>query len=53
MLPAWAKEHLDALNKAEADKQTKILIPLRTDVRIPLNEQNSYNIGYLFLQRIY
>ena len=49
----WAKEHLDELNKAEAEKQTKVLVPLRTNVRIPLNEPNSYNIGYLFLQKIY
>ena len=49
----WAKEHLDELNKAEAEKQTKVLVLLRTNVRIPLNEPNSYNIGYLFLQKIY
>lgn len=49
----WAKEHLDELNKAEAAKRTKILVPLCTDVRLPLNEPNSYNIGYLFLQKIY
>ena len=49
----WAKEHLDELNKAEAEKQTKVLVPLHTNVWIPLNEPNSYNIGYLFLQKIY
>ena len=50
---AWAKKHLDELNEAEAQKQTKILVPLRTDLQIPLNKPNSYNIGYLFLQKIY
>ncbi|MFR5601602.1 MAG: IS1634 family transposase [Lachnospiraceae bacterium] len=49
----WAKEHLDELNHAETEKQHKVLVPLRTDVLIPLNKQNSYNVGYLFLQKIY
>lgn len=50
---AWAKEHLDELNRAESEKQQKVLIPLRTDAIIPLDRQNSYNVGYLFLQKIY
>jgi transposase len=50
---AWAKEHLDELNHAESEKQQKVLIPLRTDAIIPLDRQNSYNVGYLFLQKIY
>jgi transposase len=49
----WAKEHLDELNRAESEKQQKVLIPLRTDAIIPLDRQNSYNVGYLFLQKIY
>lgn len=49
----WAKEYLDELNQAETEKQHKVLVPLRTDVLISLNKQNSYNIGYLFLQKIY
>ena len=32
----WAKAHLDELNQAEAEKQHKVLVPLRTDVLIPL-----------------
>ena len=49
----WAKAHLDELNQAEAEKQHKVLVPLRTDVLIPFDKQNSYNVGYLFLQKIY
>ena len=49
----WAKNHLDELNRAESEKQTKILIPFHTDTLLPLNKQNSYNIGYLFLQKLY
>ena len=49
----WAKAHLDELNQAEAEKQHKVLVPLRTDILIPFDKQNSYNVGYLFLQKIY
>ena len=49
----WAKAHLDELNQAEAEKQQKVLVPLRTDILIPFDKQNSYNVGYLFLQKIY
>ena len=50
---AWAKQHLDELNKNEAEKQKKVLVPLRIDTLIPLDRQNSFNVGYLFLQKIY
>lgn len=49
----WAKARLDEFNQAEAEKQHKVLVPLRTDVLIPFDKQNSYNVGYLFLQKIY
>lgn len=49
----WAKNHLDELNQAQAENQHKVLVPLRTDVLIPFDKQNSYNVGYLFLQKIY
>ena len=49
----WAKAHLDELNRVESEKQTKILVPFHTDTLLPLNKQNSYNIGYLFLQKLY
>ena len=50
---AWAEEYIKGLNEAEAAKDHSVLIKLNTDILIPLDEQMSYNIGYLFLQRIY
>ena len=50
---AWAKAYVDKMNKDEKDKLHKVLIPYYTDKRINLNEQNSFNIGYLFLKQIY
>lgn len=47
----WAKAHLDELNQAEAEKQHKVLVPLRTDILIPFDKQNSYNVGYLSFRR--
>ncbi|MFQ8732471.1 MAG: hypothetical protein ACLSAC_19795 [Enterocloster bolteae] len=44
----WAKAHLDELNQAEAEKQHKVLVPLRTDILIPFDKQNSYNVGLPF-----
>ena len=34
----WAKAHLDELNQAEAEKQHKVLVPLRTDILIPFDK---------------
>ena len=50
---AWANEYVKKLNENEATKDHSVLIKLNTDILIPINEQMSYNIGYLFLQRIY
>lgn len=50
---AWAEEYIKRLNEGKTAKDHSVLIKLNTDVLIPLDEQLSYNIGYLFLQRIY
>jgi len=51
---AWARSYVDALNeKASTLKNVKRLIELSADTLIPSNRQNSYNAGYLFLQKIY
>ena len=50
---AWARAYVEKLNKEEKNKNHKVLIPFSTDVRIPVGKQNSFNIGYLFLQKIY
>lgn len=50
---AWALNYIKELNAAEKASDHKILIPFIADTRIELNKQNSYNAGYLFLQRLY
>jgi hypothetical protein len=50
---AWAKEYVRNLNAEKKEREHKVLIPLCGDVRIPLGQKNSFNIGYLFLQQVY
>lgn len=49
----WAKAYVEQLNKNEKERIHKVLVPYYTDKRIDLNEQHSFNIGYLFLKQIY
>lgn len=50
----WIQEHLDILNEQEKnDKNKKLLVPYNPYARIPKNKQQSFNIGYLFLQKVY
>ena len=50
----WMQEHLAELNeKEQARKNEKILVPYSPYTRIPKNESQSFNIGYLFLQKVY
>lgn len=50
---AWAMQHLDELNEQARNTKTKVLVPFESKTLIPLNEQKSFNVGYLFLQQIY
>jgi transposase len=51
---AWMKAHVQELTDAEqAESRKKVLVPLSTDALVPLEQQNSCHIGYLFLQQIY
>lgn len=50
---AWAKKHLAELNKSEADREHKVLIPFSTKKMIEKGRQRRFNVGYLFLQKIY
>lgn len=50
---AWAMQHLDELNELARNVKTKVLVPFESKTLIPLNEQKSFNVGYLFLQQIY
>lgn len=50
----WMQDYLDELNELEkAEKNTKILVPLSPTTLIPKGVAQSYNVGYLFLQKVY
>lgn len=50
----WIQDHLEELNELEkAEKNTKILIPYSPSKLIPKGVTQSFNVGYLFLQKIY
>ncbi len=50
----WMQEYLDGLNGLEkAGKNPKILVPYNPSALIPKGVAQSYNVGYLFLQKIY
>ena len=49
----WAKNYIKNLNKSEKENKLKILIEKDTSKKIEKNEQNTFNCGYLFLEKIY
>ena len=50
----WMDQYLEELNEKEKEqKQLKVLVPYSPVDRIPLDQAQSYNVGYLFLQQIY
>ena len=49
----WAKKYIENLNKAEKENNLKILIEKSTSTLIPKDEQNLFNCGYLFLEKLY
>lgn len=49
----WAKEYIEKLREDKKEKGHKVLIPFNTNVIVNQGEQFSFNVGYLFLQRIY
>lgn len=50
----WMKEHLEELNELEkAEKNTTVLIPYNAAALIPKGTAQAFNVGYLFLQKIY
>ncbi|WP_196600179.1 IS1634 family transposase [Pectinatus frisingensis] len=50
---AWAKKYVDELNKQEKIDQHAVLVKYSPVKRITKDEQNVFNGGYLFLQKIY
>lgn len=49
----WAKKYVDELNKKELENSRKIIIEKSQNVQIPMNQQNIFNCGYLFIEKIY
>lgn len=51
---AWIREHLEELNEAEKETpDLRIMVPYSPVTLIPKNERQSFNVGYLFLQKVY
>ena len=49
----WAKKYVDNLNKLEKENNLDVYIKKSAGTLIPKNIQNSFNVGYLFLEKIY
>ena len=49
----WAKEYVEELNRKQYDEQREIIISRSPQKLIHKDEQQAFNIGYLFLQDIY
>jgi transposase len=49
----WAKKYIEKLNKQEQENFRKVMIPFDQSKLISMNEQRSFNGGYLFLQQLY
>lgn len=49
----WANAYIDQLNKKEQEENRQVIIKRKQSELICKNEQQSFNIGYLFLQPIY
>ena len=49
----WLNEYVEKLNKENKNKKLPVIIKKYENKLIDLDKINSYNIGYLFLQKIY
>ena len=49
----WAKEYVEELNRKQYDEQREIIISRSPQKLIRKDDQQAFNIGYLFLQDIY
>lgn len=49
----WARAYVAELNKKEAEEKTAVSITFSPASSIPLDEQRSFNAGYLFLQQVF
>ena len=49
----WAKKYVEELNKQEKAGTRNVLVKYSPSIIIEKNQQNSFNGGYLFLEKIY
>ena len=49
----WAKKYIAELNKQEKENTNDVIIKKSQTKQIEKNIQNSYNCGYLFLEKLY
>ena len=49
----WAKKQVEELNKQEQENNLKIILEKSPSKVIPKNTQNLFNIGYIFLEKLY
>ena len=49
----WAKNYVEKLNQQEKEGTRNILVKYNPTKIIEKNQQNSFNGGYLFLEKIY
>lgn len=49
----WARRYIKQLNQKEKEQSREVILKFKQSKLIPMNEQRSFNGGYLFLQQIY
>lgn len=49
----WARQYIDELNRKDKEQQREVLLKFSQSKLLPLNQQRSFNGGYLFLQQLY
>lgn len=50
---AWAKAHVEELNKKAKQEESTLDISFSPTSSIPVDERRKFNVGYLFLQQIF
>ena len=49
----WAKKYIEGLNKKEKEEKRDVLVKYSQTKQLAMDEQHSFNGGYLFLQQLY
>ena len=50
---AWARAHVAELNRKAKEEESSLYISFSPARSIPMDEQRSFNVGFLFLQKIF